>query len=96
MYLPSEFRERLNLLKVCRPDAFDREQVVDAALNYLFMHTVNQRLVNQGLERYRPLVKFNRNLIWISMGCDVMIIGLMSLPNSFVYMAFHPVAYLIK
>ncbi|GAA5825720.1 hypothetical protein JCM5353_005247 [Sporobolomyces roseus] len=70
--------------------------VVDAALNYLFMHTVNQRLVNQGLERYRPLVKFNRNLIWISMGCDVMIIGLMSLPNSFVYMAFHPVAYLIK
>ncbi|GAA6017210.1 hypothetical protein JCM11491_001853 [Sporobolomyces phaffii] len=30
------------------------------------------------------------------MGCDVMIIGLMSLPNSFVYMSFHPVAYLIK
>ncbi|GAA5871255.1 hypothetical protein JCM16303_000696 [Sporobolomyces ruberrimus] len=33
--------------------------VVDAALNLLFMRTVNQRLVNQGLERYRPLVSFN-------------------------------------
>ncbi|GAA5977110.1 hypothetical protein JCM5350_003222 [Sporobolomyces pararoseus] len=42
-----------------------------------------QRLVGQGLERYRPLVTFNRNLIWVSMGCDVMIIGLMSLPNRY-------------
>ncbi|GAA5897767.1 uncharacterized protein JCM6883_000812 [Sporobolomyces salmoneus] len=60
--------------------------VVDAALNLWFMRCVNQRLVGQGLERYRPLVRFNRNLIWISIGCDVMIIGLMSLPNSFTYM----------
>jgi hypothetical protein len=49
------------------------------------MRTVNERLVAQGLERYRPLVNFNRNLIWVSISCDAMIIGLMSLPNSFVY-----------
>lgn len=50
------------------------------------MRVVQQRLVGQGLDRYKPLVRFNRNLIWISLGCDFMIIGLMSLPNSFVYM----------
>ncbi|GAA6060028.1 hypothetical protein JCM10212_001025 [Sporobolomyces blumeae] len=70
--------------------------VVDAALNWLFMHTVNKRLVGQGLERYRPLVNFNRNLIAVSIACDCCIIGLMSYGNSFVYMSFHPVAYLIE
>ncbi|GAA5934773.1 uncharacterized protein JCM15063_003062 [Sporobolomyces koalae] len=70
--------------------------VIDAALNIYFIQQVNKRLIAQGLERYRPLVSYNRNLIVVSMACDVMIIGLMSLPNSFVYMSFHSVGYLIK
>ncbi|KAL8291251.1 hypothetical protein RQP46_002229 [Phenoliferia psychrophenolica] len=62
--------------------------VVDAYLNYLFIRT--------GLERYRPLVRFNIQLIIVSIAMDVLIIGMMSYSNSFVYMQFHPVAYLVK
>ncbi|BGP08758.1 hypothetical protein JCM10049v2_004608 [Rhodotorula toruloides] len=70
--------------------------VVDALLNYLFIRTVNRQLVKNGLDRYRPLVRFNSRLILLSIGMDVFIIGMMSLKQSFVYMSVHPVAYLVK
>ncbi|GAA5925920.1 hypothetical protein JCM10213_007321 [Rhodosporidiobolus nylandii] len=70
--------------------------VVDALLNILFIRVVKRRLVGNGLERYRPLVGFNQRLILVSISMDVLMIGMMSLPNSFVYMAFHPLAYLVK
>ncbi|GAA5896479.1 hypothetical protein JCM6882_001025 [Rhodosporidiobolus microsporus] len=70
--------------------------VLDAVLNLLFIRVVQARLVNRGLERYRPLVRFNKWLILLSIGMDALIIGMMSLPNSVVYTAFHPVAYLVK
>ncbi|BGP32753.1 hypothetical protein JCM10296v2_004537 [Rhodotorula toruloides] len=53
--------------------------VVDALLNYLFIRTVNRQLVKNGLDRYRPLVRFNSRLILLSIGMDVFIIGMMSL-----------------
>ncbi|GAA5826441.1 hypothetical protein JCM11251_002370 [Rhodosporidiobolus azoricus] len=70
--------------------------VLDAGLNLLFIRVVQARLVNRGLQRYKPLVRFNQWLILLSIGCDTLIIGMMSYPNSVVYTAFHPVAYLIK
>ncbi|KAK4054109.1 hypothetical protein OIV83_001134 [Microbotryomycetes sp. JL201] len=69
---------------------------VDLCLNLLFIKTVNDRLIAQGLERYRPLLNFNTRLIVVSIAMDALIIGMMSLANSFVYMIFHPVAYIVK
>ncbi|GAA5854110.1 hypothetical protein JCM8547_008231 [Rhodosporidiobolus lusitaniae] len=82
-------------------DIWDRVEkciylVVDAGLNLLFMRVVKQRLVDRGLDRYRPLVRTNMLLILVSMSMDVLIIGMMSLPNTLVYIMFHPVAYLVK
>ncbi|KAJ4385771.1 hypothetical protein N0V93_010202 [Gnomoniopsis smithogilvyi] len=71
--------------------------LVDAALNYYFLRVVKQRLVDQyGLKKYEPLVSFNARLMFISVLLDVLLIGLMSLPNQEVFILFHPVVYLSK
>ncbi len=46
--------------------------IVDAGLNYYFLRTVKQRLVNyHGLTKYAPLVSFNAKLMVISIAMDV-------------------------
>ncbi|KAF8917828.1 hypothetical protein CPB85DRAFT_142067 [Mucidula mucida] len=71
--------------------------VVDACLNYYFIRTVKNRLVKHGgLTKYAKLVKFNTQIVFVSLSMDVMIIAMMSLNNDFVYMLFHPVAYIVK
>jgi hypothetical protein len=48
--------------------------IVDAGLNYFFLHTVKKRLVNyHGLTKYAPLVGFNAKLMVLSIGMDVSI-----------------------
>ncbi|KAH6664035.1 hypothetical protein B0J14DRAFT_644459 [Halenospora varia] len=69
--------------------------LVDGALNWYFIHTVKIQLVNQGL-KYNRLVRFNMWIIGFSLSMDVLIISMMSLKNSFVYMQFHPFAYIVK
>ncbi|KAH9217412.1 hypothetical protein DL95DRAFT_334006, partial [Leptodontidium sp. 2 PMI_412] len=70
--------------------------LVDGALNWYFIHTVKIQLVNQGLVKYNRLVRFNKWIIGFSLSMDVLIISMMSLKNSFVYMQFHPFAYIVK
>ncbi|KAH6666158.1 hypothetical protein B0J14DRAFT_678858 [Halenospora varia] len=70
--------------------------LVDGALNWYFIHTVKIQLVNQGLVKYNRLVRFNMWIIGFSLSMDVLIISMMSLKNSFVYMQFHPLAYIVK
>ncbi|KAG9234755.1 hypothetical protein BJ875DRAFT_530858, partial [Amylocarpus encephaloides] len=70
--------------------------LVDAALNWYFIRTVQQKLVDQGLVKYNRLVRFNMWIIGFSLSMDILIIGMMSLKNSFVYMQFHPLAYIVK
>ncbi|EKD14609.1 uncharacterized protein L3040_000133 [Drepanopeziza brunnea f. sp. 'multigermtubi'] len=70
--------------------------VIGGALNLYFNHIVKQRLVRQGLVKYDRLVRYNQWLICLSLSMDCLIIGTMSLNNSFVYMQFHPVAYMVK
>ncbi|KAI9056129.1 hypothetical protein LZ554_001057 [Drepanopeziza brunnea f. sp. 'monogermtubi'] len=70
--------------------------VIGGALNLYFIHIVKQRLVRQGLAKYDRLVRYNQWLICLSLSMDFLIIGTMSLNNSFVYMQFHPVAYMVK
>ncbi|KAF1848761.1 uncharacterized protein K460DRAFT_353702 [Cucurbitaria berberidis CBS 394.84] len=69
---------------------------IDGFLNYYFVRVVNANLVENGLEKYRRLVRFNQRIIIVSLLMDVMIIGAMSIPNGFVYAIFHPLAYLVK
>ncbi|KAF2141626.1 uncharacterized protein K452DRAFT_228204 [Aplosporella prunicola CBS 121167] len=70
--------------------------VIDAVLNAYFISAVKKNLVHNGLQKYNSLLKFNIRIIFLSLLCDVMIIAAMSIPNSFVYIQFHPLAYLIK
>ncbi|KAH6663790.1 hypothetical protein B0J14DRAFT_523637, partial [Halenospora varia] len=70
--------------------------LVDGALNWYFIYTVKIQLVNQGLVKYNRLVRFNMWIIGFSLSMDVLIISMMSLKNSFVYMQFHPFAYIVK
>ncbi|KAH6640006.1 hypothetical protein BKA67DRAFT_490901, partial [Truncatella angustata] len=71
--------------------------IVDAALNVYFLRTVRQRLVKyHGLQKYAPLVSFNSKLMFVSILMDLMLIGLMFLPNQVVFIQFHPVTYMVK
>ncbi|KAF1362798.1 hypothetical protein EJ07DRAFT_105058 [Lizonia empirigonia] len=70
--------------------------IVDAALNWYFLKTVKNNLISNGLTKYNRLVRFNRRIVVISLLMDVMIIAAMWIPNSFVYIQFHPLAYLVK
>ncbi|CZR51564.1 uncharacterized protein PAC_01441 [Phialocephala subalpina] len=70
--------------------------LVDGTLNWYFIKTVREKLVNHGLTKYNRLVRFNQWIIGLSLAMDCLIIGMMSLNNSFVYMQFHPLAYIVK
>ncbi|KAE8147162.1 hypothetical protein BDV25DRAFT_169365 [Aspergillus avenaceus] len=71
--------------------------IVDAILNVWFLRVVRQRLVRQnGLKKYGPLVRFNARVMVASVLMDVLLIGLMFLPNPLVYIQFHPVTYIVK
>ncbi|KAF2738875.1 hypothetical protein EJ04DRAFT_427879 [Polyplosphaeria fusca] len=70
--------------------------LIDAALNWYFLRVVKRNLINNGLDKYHKLLRFNQRIIIFSLLMDVMIIAAMSMPNSFVYIQFHPLAYLVK
>lgn len=60
--------------------------LVDAALNFYFIRIVKHNLVKHGLTKYRTLMHFNMFIVGFSLCMDVLIIAMMSLPNTFVYM----------
>ena len=58
--------------------------IMDAWLNWYFLKTVKANLINNGLQKYNKLLRFNQRIIIVSLLMDVMIIAAMSIPNSFV------------
>ncbi|KAF2090160.1 hypothetical protein K490DRAFT_35531 [Saccharata proteae CBS 121410] len=70
--------------------------VIDAGLNFYFVYRVNSRLVSKGLTKYMPLFKYNAAIVVVSIAMDVMIIGMMSLPNSIIYAQFQALGYIVK
>ncbi|KAI8281153.1 hypothetical protein K4K59_008343 [Colletotrichum sp. SAR11_240] len=70
--------------------------IVDGALNIYFVRIVQKNLVMHGLTKYKRLTRFNMFIIGFSLSMDVLIIAMMSLNNTFVYMQFHPLAYMVK
>jgi hypothetical protein len=53
-------------------------------LNWYFLKTVKANLISNGLTKYNKLVRFNQQIVLVSLLMDVMIIAAMSIPNSFV------------
>lgn len=86
--------------------------IVDGILNAYFLRLVQSKLISAGMTKYKRLFNFNAFIVLISLAMDVsisrhvaghrltlnqvLIIAMMSLPNTFVYMQFHPVAYIVK
>ncbi|KAG8684276.1 hypothetical protein FRC11_012337, partial [Ceratobasidium sp. 423] len=70
--------------------------VTDGILNFMFIRSIKQRLLKVGLKKYDKLVKFNEKIIAVSLAMDVLIITMMSYPNPFVFVQFHPMAYIVK
>ncbi|KAH8734268.1 hypothetical protein BGZ61DRAFT_490291 [Ilyonectria robusta] len=70
--------------------------IIDASLNLYFIHLVKSRLIANGLTKYTRLFNVNLGMIGISITMDVLLVGMMSLPNDIVYLQFHPLAYLVK
>ncbi|KAH6664021.1 hypothetical protein B0J14DRAFT_494014 [Halenospora varia] len=70
--------------------------IIDGALNGLFLYLVRVKLISGGLTKYKPLFNFNAFIVCVSLSMDILIICMMSLPNSFIYIQFHPLAYIVK
>ncbi|KAF2268683.1 hypothetical protein CC78DRAFT_612945 [Lojkania enalia] len=70
--------------------------IIDGSLNWYFLKVVKANLINNGLQKYNKLFKYNQRIIIVSLSMDVMIIAAMSVPNSLVYLLFHPLAYIVK
>ncbi|KAK3989317.1 hypothetical protein QBC44DRAFT_241571 [Cladorrhinum sp. PSN332] len=70
--------------------------IIDASLNVYFMRLVRTKLIANGLTKYKLVYKFNIAMVCISIGLDVLIIGIMSLDDDTVYMQVHPLTYLAK
>ncbi|KAL1841311.1 hypothetical protein VTJ49DRAFT_7148 [Mycothermus thermophilus] len=70
--------------------------VIDMALNVYFMWLVKTKLVAGGLKQYTVLWKYNVVMVCLSISLDIMLIGMMSLPDDAVYVQVHPLVYLTK
>ncbi|KAL2126932.1 hypothetical protein VTI74DRAFT_11597 [Chaetomium olivicolor] len=82
-------------------DVWDRMEkvlfaIIDMCLNIYFMYLVRVKLVANGLTQYMLLYKFNLVMVIISISLDVLVIGLMSLPDDAVYVQAHPLTFLAK
>ncbi|KAL2262725.1 hypothetical protein VTK26DRAFT_314 [Humicola hyalothermophila] len=70
--------------------------VIDGSLNTYFMWLVKRKLVSNGLTQYNSIFRFNIVMVIISVSLDILIIGMMSLPDDAVYVQVHPLTYLTK
>ncbi|KAK7920459.1 hypothetical protein PG985_008481 [Apiospora marii] len=70
--------------------------IMDVILNVYFVYLVRSRLISNGLSKYNRLFKFNIFMIFVSMSLDIVLIGVMSLGQGFIYVQFHPLVYILK
>ncbi|KAH8725584.1 hypothetical protein GQ44DRAFT_615329 [Phaeosphaeriaceae sp. PMI808] len=70
--------------------------VIDLGLNLYFLYLVRYRLIANGLTKYMRLFRFNAAIVLVSTSMDILLLGLLSLPDGYAYVQFAPVAYIIK
>ncbi|KAF5679234.1 hypothetical protein FHETE_975 [Fusarium heterosporum] len=102
IFIPAHVEPPVNETFVTLNKYWDRASkilicIIDAGLNWYFLRIVQERLVKESrLTKYQPLASFNAKLMIVSVAMDILLIGLMSLPNQTVFIQFHPVVYLVK
>ncbi|KAJ1324692.1 hypothetical protein MN608_09395 [Microdochium nivale] len=70
--------------------------VLDVSLNVYFVRLVRSKLISNGLDKYKPLFYYNCMMILVSVSLDIILIGMMSVGDGFIYTQFHPLVYFIK
>lgn len=57
--------------------------VVDCGLNVYFLYLVRYRLIADGLSKYWRLFHFNAAILLVSLSMDILLLGMLSLPNPY-------------
>jgi hypothetical protein len=57
--------------------------LLDLGLNLYFLYLVRTRLIAKGLTKYSRLFNFNVVIIVVSTSMDILLLGMLSLPNSY-------------
>ncbi|GAM44017.1 hypothetical protein TCE0_060f19300 [Talaromyces pinophilus] len=70
--------------------------LLDLGLNLFFLYLVRSRLISGGLTKYWRLYNFNVGIVVVSTCMDILLLGFLSLPDSYIYVQFAPVAYIVK
>ncbi|KAB2575934.1 hypothetical protein DBV05_g5363 [Lasiodiplodia theobromae] len=91
----------VGVINLSRQPHWDRVEkvmflIIDAGLNIYFMWLVRRNLIANGLDKYKILFWTNVALDFFSIFLDLAIILSMSFHNPFIYVQFHPLAYIIK
>ncbi|KAH7125977.1 hypothetical protein EDB81DRAFT_663574 [Dactylonectria macrodidyma] len=94
-------RLQINQRWIVINNIFDRGQklmflFLDGGLNCYFVYLVRSSLIQYGLSKYVFLYRFNIAMIFLSISMDALIFGMMFIPDTFVYVIFHSLAYLVK
>ncbi|KAH7012786.1 hypothetical protein B0J12DRAFT_747120 [Macrophomina phaseolina] len=95
-HMPSATETRVVLNRVFERIEKSFFLIVDFGLNLYFLYLVRYRLIADGLSKYWPLFKFNAAIVVVSVAMDVLLLGLLSLPNPYHYVQFAPIAYIVK
>ncbi|KPM46314.1 hypothetical protein AK830_g134 [Neonectria ditissima] len=69
---------------------------LDLGLNVYFLYLVRDNLLKYGLDKYRPLFNFNAGIVCLATTMDALLLGMISLPNKYIYVQFSPLAYIVK
>jgi hypothetical protein len=56
---------------------------VDCGLNLYFLYLVRYRLIADGLSKYWRLFNFKAAILLVSLSMDILLLGMLSLPNQF-------------
>ncbi|KAI0967293.1 hypothetical protein F4678DRAFT_248385 [Xylaria arbuscula] len=82
-------------------DVWDRVEkvifaIIDLILSGYFAYLVRSKLIDNGLDKYNPLFRYNVGMIFFSLALDIILIVVLPLGNGLVYLSFHPLVYLLK
>ena len=64
--------------------------IIDLGLNLYFLYLVRYRLIANGLTKYMRLFNFNVWMVFVSTSMDILLLGLLSLPNPYEYVSARP------
>ena len=64
--------------------------IIDLALNVYFLYLVKSRLISAGLNKYWRLFNVNVGMVCISTGLDALLLGFLSLENTFMFVSPTP------